>query len=239
MRMASDAANATGVASDSVNAVAAAVEELTASITEINNRVSTSAGMAERAVLYTQTVQAALGSLEVATQRISTFTSVISSISAQTNLLALNATIEAARAGEAGRGFAVVAGEVKALAAQTTRSTDSIGQQVRAIQHSSLEASGSIEAINTIIAELKEIAASIEHSVLEQSHAASEIAASTQATASNTSHVSQAVLKIADRSERISRSTEGLRSTAQKLLADANVLGSESERFLASVKARN
>jgi methyl-accepting chemotaxis protein len=62
--------------------------------------------------------------LILSTQKIGETMGLIQTIAAQTNLLALNATIEAARAGDAGKGFAIVAGEVKALAAQTSKATD-------------------------------------------------------------------------------------------------------------------
>ena len=66
--------------------------------------------------------------LEQQAEQIQSIVAIIKRIASQTNLLALNAAIEAARAGDAGKGFAVVAAEIRSLADEVRKSSDSIGE---------------------------------------------------------------------------------------------------------------
>jgi methyl-accepting chemotaxis protein len=75
------------------------------------------------------------------------FAGVIAGISNKTNMLSLNASIEAARAGEQGKGFAVVAGEVRNLAAQSSKSSKEISETIQSIQ---TFVSETIDAMNRI-----------------------------------------------------------------------------------------
>ncbi|MCI3946370.1 methyl-accepting chemotaxis protein [Pseudomonas syringae] len=136
------------MAATAVNQMSAAVEEVAsnaASASEVTSQSSTAA-MAGRAqvdetvtainlmVSKVQVTSTEVQGLAAMATDISKVLDVIRAIAEQTNLLALNAAIEAARAGEAGRGFAVVADEVRALAHRTQQSTREIEQMVSSIQ---------------------------------------------------------------------------------------------------------
>ncbi|MEQ9328482.1 MAG: methyl-accepting chemotaxis protein, partial [Rhodospirillales bacterium] len=126
-------------ASNNVQTVASAAEELSASIMEIRRQVDASSASASSAVSEARNANVKIEGLVAAAQKISDVIGLITDIAEQTNLLALNATIEAARAGDAGKGFAVVASEVKNLANQTARATEDIVGQISRIQKSTTE----------------------------------------------------------------------------------------------------
>jgi methyl-accepting chemotaxis protein len=69
-------------------------------------------------------------------------TGLLASIAGQTSLMALRAAIEAVRDGGEGKGFAVAAADVKDLAGQMARATDTIVAQVGLIQAAAERAQG-------------------------------------------------------------------------------------------------
>ena len=116
-----------------------------------------------------------MAALGTSSQQIGEVVRVITTIAEQTNLLALNATIEAARAGEAGKGFAVVASEVKELAVETARATESIGRLVQTIQSDTAGAVGAIEHISGVIASINDYQMTIASAVEEQTATTAEM----------------------------------------------------------------
>jgi methyl-accepting chemotaxis protein len=149
----------------------------------------------------------------------------------------LNATIEAARAGEAGRGFAVVASEVKALAEQTAKATDEIGQQVSGIQAATQESVDAIKAISTTIGKLSEISSAIAAAVEEQGAATQEISRNVQQASQGTQQVSANVVDVQRGATETGTASSHVLSAAQMLASDSDRLKREVASFLQSVRA--
>ena len=235
--MSGQSANASRQASEHVRNAAAASNELSHSIVEINRRVQESNGVAAEAVKQASATDERMAELSAAGDRIGDVVKLITSIAEQTNLLALNATIEAARAGEAGRGFAVVAQEVKTLAGQTAKATDEISAHIVNMQRATEESVNAIKAIGQTIERISEITTSISCAVEQQGAATQSIAEGVQAAAGGTLEVADNIESVA-KNARETGTTSGLMlKSARDLSEVSNHLKGEVDRFLDSVRA--
>ncbi len=236
-RQASSAAAASQQATASAGAVAAATEELAVSIGAIGQQIEQSDRLVMDAVQQAETSNEQVRGLTGAAGRIGDVLKLIGDIAGQTNLLALNATIEAARAGDAGKGFAVVASEVKALAAQTTRATEQIGDQIEAIQRATRASAQSIQGVTDTIGRVSETATAIASAVAEQGAATREIARNVALAAQATRRATDNIAGVSQAANETGVKASRVLSASDELSRDSDMLKRQLEGFLRDVRA--
>jgi methyl-accepting chemotaxis protein len=219
-----------------VQTVAAAAEELSSSINEINRQVHDSSNNADNAVESAIHVTSMINQTVTAAAEIGEVLNLIQEVAEKTNLLALNATIEAARAGEAGKGFAVVASEVKDLAKQTAKATDEIRGKINAMTDATSNTVKAVEEIDRIISQIKNNSASILDAMEQQSAATNEIAENVEQASAGTSEVTSNIQEVSAGAAETGNASSDILQASTELSRQGELLNTEVDKFMIEVR---
>ncbi len=167
---------------------AVTLEEVAASVSEINELVLGLLNLCDKTVLITEETYAgaqqsavvvgeaitAMRRMELSSSKIIQIIDVIDQIAFQTNLLALNAGVEAARAGEAGKGFAVVAQEVRDLAQRSSDAAKSISGLINTSANDIADGVALVLKTGAHLTEIERKVASVNANIAALSNAATD-----------------------------------------------------------------
>lgn len=182
-----------------IQGLAAAAEEMSASIAEISKNMTLSKAAVDDITGKTGVAASATHQMVENSRAMEAIVGLIREIADQVNLLALNATIEAARAGEAGKGFAVVAAEVKNLAKQTSDATDRINQQIIGIQDISQRVAQSVDDVTSAAHMVNQYVSGVAGAIEEQSAVTGEISATAQRVSDSVHTINTQVQQLSQR----------------------------------------
>ncbi len=245
--------------SEAAASTAAAVEEITVSISSVasntedvrklsekslqQNRLGNQnvAGMVEEIERVQDAVKLIAVSVKEfvdSTRAIAGMTQQVKDIADQTNLLALNAAIEAARAGEQGRGFAVVADEVRKLAEKSAQSANEIDRVTSSLNQKSTDVEATVQSglrsLHTTQEQVERVSVMLTEAgeLVEQSSAGvNDIASSVQEQSVASNEIARNVESIAQMSEENHAAVESNTQQIVRLEQLANELQGAVRRF--------
>ena len=223
---------------DGATKQAAALEEISASMTEMNEQTSNNAKNAqqvnqlsavakqstEEGNVHMQAMVKAMAEINDAGQNISKIIKVIDEIAFQTNLLALNAAVEAARAGQHGKGFAVVAEEVRNLAARSAKAASETTELIQ----------GSVEKTENgaqIADQTAKALDQIHKGVVQVSDLVGEIAASSDEQSLGIAQANEGLTLLDSVNQASTASAEETAAIAEELSGQTNHLQQMVDRF--------
>jgi methyl-accepting chemotaxis protein len=242
--------------SDSAGAIAAAMEELHASLGAIDHNAVEVREFASQADQQSQrgaqVISQTTGEMRQIAERIADSSTqvqrlaneagniteivgVIQGLADQTNLLALNAAIEAARAGEAGRGFAVVADEVRKLAEGTRQSTERISKVIGDIQTHSREASEAMATVTERVDHGVHLSDEAQSAIETISHSADDLRARLDEITDSLREQNTAGSSIASKAEIVARKSEETSEDAGRVINEVGQMEKLAQQLAATV----
>jgi methyl-accepting chemotaxis protein len=217
---------------------AASLEETSAAVTQMNQRLRATADAAGQTVTRADAAIAVVGSgRETADEAVQAMNRVSDSakgidsviegldkIAFQTRVLAMNAAVEAGRAGEAGRGFAVVADLVSALAMRAEEEAKRARDQLTVTQSEVETAKGAVERVDAALSNIVETVGEV-HQLL------GTIASDNQAQSAAIGEVSTAIGSMDQATQQNAAMVEESSAAARALTDQVSRLDAQASAF--------